>query len=106
MSKIPTEITFFERLIPSILAGKKVITIRDQSESYYQPNTEVNLFANEHRTYYGKLKIIAVSPLQYDEINAFHAQQEGMSLTELKTLIKRIYPETNSLFLIEYQLIT
>lgn len=105
MSVIPTEITFFERLIPSILSGVKVITIRDESESHYQPNTEVELFANEHRTYYGKLKIITISPLRYDEINEYHAQQEGMTLPVLKALIKEIYPTTDALYLIEYQLV-
>ncbi|MEQ4921939.1 N(4)-acetylcytidine aminohydrolase [Proteus hauseri] len=105
MSVIPTEITFFERLIPSILSGKKVITIRDESESHYKPGTEVELFANEHRTHYGKLKILSVSELQYSDINEYHAQQEGMALAVLKTLIKEIYPTTNSLYLIEYQLI-
>ncbi|MBG6037955.1 ASCH domain-containing protein [Proteus cibarius] len=105
MSAIPTEITFFERLIPSILEEKKVITIRDKSESDYKPGSIVELFANEHRTHYGKLKIIAVSPLHYDDINEYHAQQEGMTLPVLKALIKDIYPTTQSLYLIEYQLV-
>ncbi|CRL59478.1 N(4)-acetylcytidine aminohydrolase [Proteus vulgaris] len=105
MSFNPTEITFFERLIPSILKEIKVITIRDESESYYKPGSVVELYANEHRTYYGKLKILAVSPLHYDDINAYHAQQEGMTLPVLKALIKDIYPTTQILYLIEYQLV-
>ncbi|MDL4030407.1 ASCH domain-containing protein, partial [Proteus mirabilis] len=44
---VPTDITFFERLIPSILAGIKVITIRDEAESHYKPNTIVDLLSNE-----------------------------------------------------------
>ena len=51
---VPTDITFFERLIPSILAGIKVITIRDEAESHYKPNTIVDLLSNEHGTYYRK----------------------------------------------------
>lgn len=104
MSSIPTEITFFERLIPSILKEIKVITIRDESESHYKPGSIVELFANEHRTHYGKLKIIAVSPLRYEDINEYHAQQEGMTLPVLKALIKDI-PTTQSLYLIEYELV-
>ncbi|EOX7621204.1 N(4)-acetylcytidine aminohydrolase [Proteus mirabilis] len=102
---VPTDITFFERLIPSILAGIKVITIRDEVESHYKPNTIVDLLSNEHGTYYGKLQIISVSPLNFNEINEFHAQQEGMSLPALKALIKDIYPTTENLYLIEYKLI-
>lgn len=102
---VPTDITFFERLIPSILAGIKVITIRDEAESHYKPNTIVDLLSNEHGTYYGKLQIISVSPLNFNEINEFHAQQEGMSLPTLRALIKDIYPTTENLYLIEYKLI-
>ncbi|HCH49569.1 MAG TPA: ASCH domain-containing protein [Proteus sp.] len=105
MFTVPTEITFFERLIPSILSENKVITIRDERESHYIPGSEVELFANEHRTHYGKLKILSVSKLQYSDINEYHAQQEGMELSVLKTLIKEIYPTTDSLYLIEYRLI-
>lgn len=105
MSSIPTEITFFERLIPSILKEIKVITIRDESESHYKPGSIVELFANEHRTHYGKLKIIAVSPLRYEDINEYHAQEEGMTLPVLKALIKDIYPTIQSLYLIEYELV-
>lgn len=105
MQNYPTEITFFESLIPLILSGKKVITIRDKSENNYKVGSIISLFANEHRTYYGKLQILSVHPLQYSEIDEFHAQQEGMCLLDLQQLIKKIYPTTESLYLIEFQLL-
>ncbi|TOO01531.1 ASCH domain-containing protein, partial [Vibrio parahaemolyticus] len=39
MSSHPTKITFFEFLTPLITSGQKTITIRDESESHYVPNT-------------------------------------------------------------------
>ncbi|MCE7626929.1 ASCH domain-containing protein, partial [Vibrio fluvialis] len=39
----PTTMTFFARFERDILAGKKVITIRDASEKDYQPGTVVDV---------------------------------------------------------------
>ncbi|EOW0442666.1 ASCH domain-containing protein, partial [Providencia rettgeri] len=33
MNNAPDTITFFERLLPLVVSGKKIITIRDKSES-------------------------------------------------------------------------
>lgn len=41
MKTAPTEMTFFERFESDILSGKKVITIRDESEKDYVIGTEV-----------------------------------------------------------------
>ncbi len=41
------KITFFSRFEADILSGKKTITIRDKSESYFQPNQELAVFTNE-----------------------------------------------------------
>ena len=105
MSMPPTQITFFEFLTPLILSGKKTITIRDASESHYQPNTEVNVLALETKEYVGRIKILSVTPIHFDEINQFHAEQEAMSLSELKELIRKIYPENNKLYVISYELV-
>lgn len=47
MSQVPTKITFFEWLAPLIVSGNKTITIRDESESYYLPGSQVEVFTLE-----------------------------------------------------------
>ena len=101
----PTKITFFEFLTPSIVAGKKTITIRDESESHYVPGTEVEVFTLETDEKVCHIKILSVKPLHFDDINEFHAEQEYMELPKLKTLIREIYPDTDTLFEISYQLV-
>lgn len=101
----PTKITFFEFLTPSIVAGMKTITIRDESESHYVPGTEVEVFTLETDEKVCNIKILSVKPLHFDDINEFHAEQEYMELPKLKTLIREIYPDTDTLFEISYQLV-
>lgn len=105
MSSHPTTITFFEFLTPLITSGKKTITIRDESESHYVPNTEVEVFTLETNRKVCDIKILSVEPLSFDDINEFHAEQESIELLKLKQLIREIYPDTGTLFVIEYELI-
>lgn len=102
---IPTKITFFEFLAPLITSGVKTITIRDKSESHYIPGTEVEVFTLETNEKVCDIEILSVSPLKYEDINEFHAEQEAMPLDELKMLIKKIYPNTDELFMISYSLL-
>ena len=101
----PTKITFFKFLTPSIVAGKKTITIRDKSESHYVPGTEVEVFTLETDEKVCNIKILSVKPLNFEDINEFHAEQEYMELPKLKALIREIYPDTDTLFEISYELI-
>lgn len=105
MNSAPDTITFFERLLPLVVSGEKVITIRDKSESHYVPGTNVKVYALETGKYYTDIKILSVEPIFYDDISEYHAQQEAMSLETLKKLIKEIYPTEQSLFVITYQLL-
>lgn len=105
MSSHPTKITFFELLTPLITSGKKIITIRDESESHYVPGTEVEVFTLETNRKVCDIRILSVEPIQFDEINEFHADQEAIELPELKQLIREIYPDTDTLFVIEYKLL-
>ncbi|MGL5037514.1 MAG: ASCH domain-containing protein, partial [Aeromonas sp.] len=41
----------------------------------------------------------------FDELNDTHAQQENMTLTELKAVIRAIYPTLPPLYVIEFKLI-
>lgn len=101
----PTEITFFEFLTPLITSGKKTITIRDESESHYVAGSVVDVYTLEGKDYVTKIKIESVEPLQFDDIGEFHAQQEYIELPKLKALIKEIYPDTDSLYMITFSLV-
>lgn len=101
----PTKITFFEFLTPLITAGKKTITIRDESESHYVPGTEVEVYTLETDQKVCNIKILSVKPLHFDDINEFHAEQEYIELPKLKALIREIYPDTDTLFEISYELV-
>ncbi|WP_350912642.1 N(4)-acetylcytidine aminohydrolase [Providencia huaxiensis] len=104
MNNAPDTITFFERLLPLVVSGKKIITIRDKSESHYIPGTIVKVYALETGEYYTDIKILSVEPIFYDDISEYHAKQEAMSLETLKALIKEIYPNEPYLYVITYQL--
>jgi len=52
------------------------------------------------------LQIISVEPIQFNALSDFHAQQENMTLTELKTVIQEIYPGIEQLYIVSDQLIS
>ncbi|WP_159650467.1 N(4)-acetylcytidine aminohydrolase [Vibrio atypicus] len=101
----PTKITFFEFLTPLVASGKKTITIRDESEAHYVPGTQVEVYTLETDKKVCDVKILSVEPLHFDDINEFHAEQEYIELPKLKQLIREIYPNTDTLFVITYELV-
>lgn len=105
MSMNREKITFFSRFEADILSGKKTITIRDKAESYFKPNQELSVFTNETDRFFATIKVISVTPIQYDELNNQHALQENMTLAELKQVIREIYPNDEQFFVIHFQLI-
>ena len=105
MKTAPTTMTFFERFEADILSGKKVITIRDESESDYVVGTEVEVSTYEDNRRFCRLAINSVDPIMFDELNLYHAEQENMTLEELKNIIEEIYPNKGQLYVISYQLV-
>ena len=101
----PSKITFFEFLTPLIKTGQKTITIRDASEADYVPGSNVSVYTLETNEKVCNIRILSVQPLSFDDISQHHAEQEAMDLDRLKTLIREIYPNTDSLFEIRYELI-
>ncbi|MCG6212709.1 MULTISPECIES: N(4)-acetylcytidine aminohydrolase [Vibrio] len=101
----PTTMTFFARFERDILAGKKVITIRDASEKDYQPGTVVDVSTLEEGRWFCRLHIESVEPVQFSALTAYHAEQENMTLDELKQVISDIYPGIEELYVITYQLV-
>ncbi|GAL08297.1 RNA-binding domain protein [Photobacterium aphoticum] len=105
MTCIPTEMTFFARFEADILAKKKTITIRDESESHYQVGSTVDVSTLEEGRWFCKLHIDAVTPVTFSELTDFHAEQENMTLPELKAVINEIYPNVESLYVVTYHLV-
>ncbi|MGR6980179.1 N(4)-acetylcytidine aminohydrolase [Testudinibacter sp. P27/CKL/0425] len=101
----PTQITFFQRFEADILSGRKTITIRDHAESHYLPGTVVEVLTNETQRWFANIRIESVTPIQIDQLNEQHAQQENMSLSELKQVIRQIYPHETALWVIAFQLV-
>ncbi|ABZ76192.1 protein of unknown function DUF437 [Shewanella halifaxensis HAW-EB4] len=100
----PNKITFFSRFEADILSGKKTITLRDESESFYQAGQRVSVSNLEDGRCYGELDILSVEEVAFDELNDTHAKQENMSLEELKILIRQIYPGITSMYMIRFSL--
>ncbi|MGL5031566.1 MAG: N(4)-acetylcytidine aminohydrolase [Aeromonas sp.] len=99
------EFTFFSCFVADIQAGRKTITIRDHSEANWQPGQRLALFTNPERQPFGTIEVGSVTAIAFDELNDTHAQQENMTLTELKAVIRAIYPTLPPLYVIEFKLI-
>ena len=98
-----SEMTFFERFEADILSGKKTITIRNETERDFIPNTEVQVSTFESHRWFCAVNIISITPITFDGLNSWHAEQENMTLNELKAVIREIYPTDNEFYVIEYQ---
>ncbi len=100
-----SKITFFERFEADIRSGKKTITIRDESEKDYSPNSIVQVSTYEDDRWFCAIKIKKVEAIAFSQLSDFHAKQENMSLSELRSVIREIYPNIESLYVISYELV-
>ncbi|WP_033135116.1 N(4)-acetylcytidine aminohydrolase [Aeromonas finlandensis] len=99
------EFTFFSRFVADIQAGRKTITIRDESEANWQPGQRLALFTNPEHQPFGTIEVISVNPVAFDELSDEQARQENMTLPELKQVIRDIYPDLPPLYVIEFKMI-
>ncbi|MDO5054195.1 N(4)-acetylcytidine aminohydrolase [Pasteurella oralis] len=99
------KITFFTRFEQDILAGRKTITIRDKSESYFQPNQILAVYTNETDRFFTNIKVLSVTPIHFDDLSEQHAQQENMTLPELRQVITDIYPQEEWFWVIAFELV-
>lgn len=98
-------ITFFSRFEADILSGKKTITIRDLSEAHFQAGQILQVFTNETARWFAQIRVKSVSPIQFTQLNATHAEQENMTLAQLQQVIRKIYPAENHFVVIEFELL-
>ncbi len=103
---VPTHMTFFSRFENDILSGKKTITIRDESEKNYQVGSRVTVATFEDGREFCQLDVLAVEPIHWDDLNVWHAEQENMTLSELKSVISEIYPNETQFYVVSYQLVS
>ena len=99
------DITFYQRFEADILAGRKTITIRDKSESHFKAGDILRVGRFEDNQYFCTIEVLGVSPITLDELMEQHAAQENMSLSELREVIKTIYPNESEFWVIEFGLI-
>ncbi|WP_334054235.1 N(4)-acetylcytidine aminohydrolase [Pasteurella multocida] len=99
------KITFFTRFEADILAGRKTITIRDKSESSFQPNQILAVYTNETDCFFANIKVLSVTPIHFEALSEEHAQQENMMLPELRQVIKEIYPQEDCFWVIAFELV-
>lgn len=96
------QITFFERFEADIMAGKKTITIRDKLEIDFELGRTIPVATFEDGRVFGNLNIRSITPISFDNINATHAEQENMTIPQLREVINEIYPGEDELYVIEF----
>ena len=98
------DITFYQRFEADILAGRKTITIRDKSESYFKAGDILRVGRFEDNQYFCTIEVLSVSPITLDELTEKHAKQKNMGLDELKGVIRGIYLNEEQFFIIAFKL--
>ena len=98
------DITFYQRFEADILAGRKTITIRDQSESHFKAGDILRVGRFEDNQYFCTIKVLTVLPIMLDNLTEQHAAQENMSLSELKEVIREIYPSEERFYVIRFKI--
>ena len=99
----PNNITFFQRFQDDILAGRKTITLRDAAESHFKTGDVLRVGRYEDDGYFCTIRVVATSTVTLDTLNERHAQQENMTLAQLREVIAEIYPEEKQFYVIEFE---
>ena len=99
----PNDITFFQRFQDDILAGRKTISICDESESHFRTGDVLRVGRFEDDGYFCTIEVTATSTVTLDTLTEKHAEQENMTLTELKKVIADIYPDQTQFYVIEFK---
>ena len=99
----PNDITFFQRFQDDILAGRKTITLRDAAESHFKAGDVLRVGRYEDDGYFCTIRVVATSTVTLDTLTELHAQQENMTLAQLREVIAEIYPEEKQFYVIEFE---
>jgi len=99
----PNDITFFQRFQDDILAGRKTITIRDESESHFKAGDILRVGRYEDEVYFCTIEVTGVSTVTLGTLTEKHAVQENMSLAALREVITEIYPQQTHFYVIDFK---
>ena len=99
----PNNKPFFQRFQDDILAGRKTITLRDAAESHFKAGDVLRVGRYEDDGYFCTIRVVATSTVTLDTLNERHAQQENMTLPQLREVIAEIYPEEKQFYVIEFE---
>ncbi|WP_434661575.1 N(4)-acetylcytidine aminohydrolase [Klebsiella sp. MISC125] len=97
------DITFFQRFQDDILAGRKTITIRNAAESHFKVGDILRVGRYEDNGYFCTIRVVATSTVTLETLTDLHAQQENMTLTQLRDVIAEIYPGEQQFYVIEFE---
>ena len=98
-------LSFYQRFVKDIITGKKNITIRDAKAKDYRVGQTVQAITDHDNKIFAELQIHSIKTLLFNDINDNHAEQENLSLLELRKTIQEIYPDVVELFVIDFRLV-
>ncbi|MGE0969140.1 N(4)-acetylcytidine aminohydrolase [Klebsiella sp. WOUb02] len=101
----PNDITFFQRFQDDILSGRKTITIRNAEESHFKVGDVLRVGRYEDDGYFCTISVVATSTVTLATLSERHAQQENMTLAQLRQVIAEIYPDEDQFYVIEFKLL-
>lgn len=100
------QISFYKKLVPLILSGKKTGTIRDKSESHYEPGQILDAITNEENKRFCQIEVLNIEKVAIDELNRSHAKAEGfLFVFPLKRVVRKIYSKESELYFIGFKVI-
>lgn len=98
-------ILFYDYFKEDIISKKKIITIRDYSESKFFPGEIISALCESDGEWFCDLKILEINPIKKNKLNETHANNENMKLDELLKTISDIYPDDEDLYVIKFMVV-
>ena len=101
------QISFFGRLAPLILSGRKTATVRSRFEGCYKPWQRLEAVTNEEFESICLIEISDVETISINELSRFHARSEGFLFAfQLKNAIRKIYLTETELVFVRYRVVS
>ena len=101
------KISFFGRLAPLILSGRKTATVRSRFEGCYKPWQRLEAVTNEEFESICLIEISDVETISINELSRFHARSEGFLFAfQLKNAIRKIYLTETELVFVRYRVVS
>ena len=83
--------------------GVKPSPSATSSESHFKTGDVLRVGRFEDDGYFCTIEVTATSTVTLDTLTEKHAEQENMTLTELKKVIADIYPDQTQFYVIEFK---